>query len=242
MYWNNELTITMNTNTAATAAMMAAKEILANTAIEEYYKGEFAEFANCLMVAENKVSCTDKAAVRWESYELVLPEILKAIAAQGNEFCGRSFWDSTYDYARWEFSFDGKELSITSTYHSVEDEPMCQKCEEDLYYYNEAAKYGTPENVLLKNIRNDFPGMVEVVVSGREQTTPRPNHRLTYENMEKYIHACGGNQKLLAEFATVKAQSKTAVSPYKYVCDWFTEQFPNYKTAKKAEERLQKAA
>lgn len=105
-----------------------------------------------------------------------------------------------------------------------------------------AAKYGTPENVLLKNIRNDFPGMVEVVVSGREQTTPRPNHRLTYENMAKYIHACGGSQKLLAEFATVKAQSKTAVSPYKYVCDWFTEQFPNYKTAKKAEERLQKAA
>ena len=146
MYWNNELTITMSTNTAATAAMMAAKEILANTAIEEYYKGEFAEFANCLMVAENKVSCTDKAAVRWESYELVLPEILKAIAAQGNEFCGRSFWDSTYDYARWEFSFDGKELSITSTYHSVEDEPMCQKCEEDLYYYNEEANcYVCPE-------------------------------------------------------------------------------------------------
>ena len=137
MYWNNELTITMNTNTAATAAMMTAKEILANAAIEEYYKGEFAEFANCLMVAENKVRCTDKAAVRWESYELVLPEILKAIATQGSAFYGSSYWDSTYDYAWWEFSFDGKELSIASTFHAVDDEPMCQECEEDGYYYDE---------------------------------------------------------------------------------------------------------
>lgn len=105
-----------------------------------------------------------------------------------------------------------------------------------------AAKYGTPENVLLKNIRNDFPGMTEFVVSGREQTTPRPNHRLTYENMEKYIMACDSATELLAEFATVKAKSKTVVSPYKYVCDWFTEQFPNYKTATKVEEGLKKEA
>ena len=146
MYWNNELTITMNTNTAATAAMMTAKQILANTTIEEYYKGEFAEFANCLIVTENKVSCTDKAAVRWESYELVLPEILKAIATEGNEFCGSSYWDSTYDYAWWEFSFDGKELSINFTFHAVDDEPVCQECEEDAYCYDEETDcYVCPE-------------------------------------------------------------------------------------------------
>ena len=97
-----------------------------------------------------------------------------------------------------------------------------------------AAKYGTPENVLLKNIRNDFPGMVEVVVSGREQTKPRHNHRLTYDNMEKYIKACSDSENLLNEFETVKAQSKAATSPYKYVCDWFVAQFPNYATTKKA--------
>ena len=50
-----------------------------------------------------------------------------------------------------------------------------------------AAKYGTKENTLLKNIRSDFPGMKEVVVSGRVQTTAKANHRLTYENMEKHI-------------------------------------------------------
>ena len=50
-----------------------------------------------------------------------------------------------------------------------------------------AAKYGTKENTLLKNIRSDFPGMKEVIVSGRVQTTAKANHRLTYENMEKHI-------------------------------------------------------
>ncbi len=136
MRWNNELTITMNTNTAATAAMMTAKEILTNTSIEEYYTGEFARFANCLVSTENKVSCTDEAAVHCESYELVLVEILKAIASQGNEFYGISHWNSCYDYAWWEFSFDGKELNIAFTFHSVDDEPICQECEEEVYLYD----------------------------------------------------------------------------------------------------------
>lgn len=96
-----------------------------------------------------------------------------------------------------------------------------------------AAKYGTPENVLLKNIRNDFPGMTEVVVSGREQKKPRSNYRLTYENMEKYIKACSGSREYLETFATVKAQSKAATSPYKYVFDWFMELFPDYKIGAK---------
>ena len=137
MYWNNELTITMNTNTAATAAMMTAKEVLTNTSIEEYCKGEFAKFATCLVVTENEVSCTAGAAVHCESYELVLVEILKALATQGNEFYGSSHWNSTYDFAWWNFSFVGKELCITYTFHSVDDEPMCQECEENTYFYNE---------------------------------------------------------------------------------------------------------
>ncbi len=137
MRWNNELTITMNTNTAATSAMMTVKEVLANTSIDEYYKGEFANFANCLVVTENEVSCTDGAAVHWESYELVLTEILKAIATQGNEFYGSSHWNSIYDFAWWAFSFDGKELIIAFTFHSVDDEPMCQECEENGYFYDE---------------------------------------------------------------------------------------------------------
>ena len=105
-----------------------------------------------------------------------------------------------------------------------------------------AAKYGTKENVLLKNIRIDFPGMTEVVVSGREQTSPRHNHRLTYKNMEQYINAFSDREALLDEFATVKMQSKASASPYKYVCDWFVTKFKNYNTATKQVIPFQKAS
>lgn len=92
-----------------------------------------------------------------------------------------------------------------------------------------AAKYGTRENILLKNIRTDFPGMDEVVVSGREQTTARANHRLKYKNMERHIRAYENAEELLEVFKTVKTMSAPLASPYKYVADWFKAQFPNYK-------------
>lgn len=92
-----------------------------------------------------------------------------------------------------------------------------------------AAKYNTKENTLIKNIRNDFPGMAEVVVSGHEYLGAKTNHRLTYKNMEKYIRVYENAEELLDVFATVKAASVALASPYKYVCDWFKAQFPDYK-------------
>ena len=94
-----------------------------------------------------------------------------------------------------------------------------------------AAEYGTPEYNLMKSIRADFPGMAEVVVSGRVQTTAKANHRLTYENMEKHIRVYENADELLEVFKTVKAASAAVASPYKYVADWFKAQFPDYKKA-----------
>ena len=94
-----------------------------------------------------------------------------------------------------------------------------------------AAKYGTKENKLMKSIRKDFPGMAEVIVSGRECDKAKTNSRLTYENMEKHIQAYDNAAELLDVFETVKALSQATASPYKYVCDWFKIQFPNYKKA-----------
>ena len=91
-----------------------------------------------------------------------------------------------------------------------------------------AAEYGTNEYNILKGIRADFPGMAEVVMSGREQKSPRPNTRLTYENMEKFIEVQEDSETLLEVFETVKAASQASKSPYKYVCDWFKAQFPDY--------------
>ena len=94
-----------------------------------------------------------------------------------------------------------------------------------------AAQYGTKENRIIRNIRHDFPGMAEIVVSGREKKTTATNTRLTYENMETHISAYENADELLEVFKTVKALSKACASPYKYVADWFKAQFPDYKKA-----------
>ena len=91
-----------------------------------------------------------------------------------------------------------------------------------------AAKYGTKENRIIRNIRHDFPGMSEIVMAGRVQTSAKANHRLTYENMEKFIEVQEDSEALLEVFETVKAASKASKSPYKYVSDWFKAQFPDY--------------
>ena len=104
------------------------------------------------------------------------------------------------------------------------------------YKFAEASgKYGTPEYKLLQSVKNDFPNIHISIQSGREQKTPRYNKRLTYENMETYIKCHEGSDVLMARFETVKEMSKTMKSPYKYVRDWFFEQFPNFKETPKFE-------
>ena len=92
-----------------------------------------------------------------------------------------------------------------------------------------AAKYGTKQNRIIRNIRHDFPGMTEVIVSGRECDKTKPNTRLTYENMEKHISVYENAEELLDVFKTVKTASAVLEYPYGYVCDWFKAQFPHYK-------------
>ncbi len=98
------------------------------------------------------------------------------------------------------------------------------------YKFSAAAnQFDTPEYKLVKKIRRDFPELTVVVKAGREKKSARPNARLTYENMEQYIRVYENADELLDVFESVKAMSKSAKSPYKYVCDWFKQQFPNYK-------------
>ena len=100
------------------------------------------------------------------------------------------------------------------------------------YKFNAASQeYGTVENKLVKEILNDFPSLSVVVKAGREVKTPNKNKRLTYANMKKHIAAYENSAELLDVFETVKALSKPAASPYKFVADWFVEQFPDYNKA-----------
>ena len=90
-------------------------------------------------------------------------------------------------------------------------------------------KYGSEAYNIYKDIMKDFPQLRLVVKSGRKQTTPRYNKRFTYSNMEKYISTFANSEELLQMFETVKTKSALLASPYKYVCDWFKAQFPDYK-------------
>lgn len=91
--------------------------------------------------------------------------------------------------------------------------------------------YGSPEYLRYKAILADFPDLKVIRKAGRTVTSTRPNKRLTYENMERHIKAYENADELLDVFETVKAASVPLASPYKYVCDWFKAQFPDYKNA-----------
>ena len=98
-------------------------------------------------------------------------------------------------------------------------------------FHAASQEYGSEENILVKAILTDFPSLNVVVKAGREVKTTNKNKRLTYANMKKHIMAYDNSPQLLDVFETVKALSKSAASPYKFVYDWFVEQFPDYDKA-----------
>ena len=89
--------------------------------------------------------------------------------------------------------------------------------------------FGSPEYIRLQAIKADFPNMTTVVEAGRKITTTRPTKRLTYANMLTHIKTYRNSDDLIERFEIVKMQSQKLASPYKFVCDWFNIQFPNYK-------------
>lgn len=89
--------------------------------------------------------------------------------------------------------------------------------------------YGSPEYRRMKDILADFPQLKVIVEAGRKITTTRETKRLTYKNMETYMEQFDNSDELLNMFFKVKKMSKPLASPYKYVCDWFEAQFPDFR-------------
>jgi len=71
-----------------------------------------------------------------------------------------------------------------------------------------AAVYGSDENRLIRDIRADFPGMTEVVISGRVQTSAKANHRLTYGTWK----STSGSTRTLTSFWLCLKQSRLHLS------------------------------
>jgi len=96
-------------------------------------------------------------------------------------------------------------------------------------FYKNAQDITSKEYQLLKAIKEDFPAITLVVEAGRKVTTTQKNKRLTYENMLRHMNSYKNADELVEMFEIVKELSMPLASPYKYVCDWFNTQFPNYK-------------
>ena len=91
-----------------------------------------------------------------------------------------------------------------------------------------ASQFGTEEFKIVMAIKTDFPQMTISEKSGRIQKSPKPNKGLTYKHMESHINGYDNADELMEMYRIVRKRSASAKSPYKYVCDWFKAQFPNY--------------
>lgn len=98
-------------------------------------------------------------------------------------------------------------------------------------FYENAKIYGTKEFELW----NDFiskNGYAPLVVKKRQKTEKMlaASHKnMTYTNMLTYIKTLENSKKYIEEFNKEKERSKIQNSPYKYMRDWFTKTFPDYK-------------
>lgn len=91
-----------------------------------------------------------------------------------------------------------------------------------------AQTFGSPEYTLLKSLKEDFPNMKFIKQSGRKTKNKSDKKRLTYKNIKKHISAYKNSEVLLFNFNECIRLSQPLKSPYKYVCDWFYAQFPDY--------------
>ena len=96
-------------------------------------------------------------------------------------------------------------------------------------FFKKTQDITTDEYKFLKALKEELPGFSIVVQSGRKVTKTQKNKRFTYENMLRHMRTYKNSDDLIEMFETVKELSMPLASPYKYVCDWFKAQFPNYK-------------
>ena len=85
------------------------------------------------------------------------------------------------------------------------------------------------EYKLWKQLRADFPSMTIIRKTRRTSKKARPNKNLTYKHMEQYMSVFENADELLAQFEVVKTCSLGQSNHYKFVLDWFKNQFPKYK-------------
>lgn len=136
MYYSINAAIKMNKSQVAKAYEIA-KNAIAATTIPEDYKGLFAEMGNALCVSDDEIKIVEVSGISCDTCEKILPEILCAIASNGIIFTGSADWYSDYDTEYFDYSFDGHNLTLTATYHCIDDEPHGDDEDESPFYYDD---------------------------------------------------------------------------------------------------------
>ena len=93
-------------------------------------------------------------------------------------------------------------------------------------FAKKASQLNTPEYHIVRQLRNDNPGM-KIEKSAAKAPANRPLN-ITFAKMEEYIKQCRDSKDRLEAFKKVKSLSKIQASPYKYVKTWFLNNYANY--------------
>ena len=87
-----------------------------------------------------------------------------------------------------------------------------------------ASQYNSAECNTIMSLRQMFPNLTVQIA----EAPKAKSKTLSYDLMLKYIVRMPNARDLLKEYENVRLMSKCQKSPYKYVCKWFEEKFPNY--------------
>ncbi len=93
-------------------------------------------------------------------------------------------------------------------------------------FAKKASQLNTPEYHIVRQLRNDNPGM-KIEKSAAKAPANRPLN-ITFAKMEEFIKQCRDSKDRLEAFKKVKSLSKIQASPYKYVKTWFLNNYANY--------------
>ena len=117
--------------------------------------------------------------------------------------------------------------------HSIDH--INQKVYLTASFLRAASRLGTPEYNELLALRRELPDYEFKKAEVNRKKTTNKNKNLTYANMREHIKAVYGEtqkaDEMLKTMERVEALSRIQANPYKYVHDWFVNEFPNYTSA-----------
>ena len=92
-------------------------------------------------------------------------------------------------------------------------------------FYSQAMKYGTEEYKLMREFKAENPEITIVVRKIKKNPEKETNKNMTYANMKKFIKTQPNSDAMLKEFDRQKEMSCIKANPYRFVLDWFKENY-----------------